>query len=145
MPSMFWNPPAIASTLPERSAGTRLNPTVTRCAESGESPPDCSIVFTYAVVEALPSTPIVLPSRSPIEWMPRSVRAMIEFSAVGTSAATATTGMCFCAAKNTSGSYDTPRSARPAATSLIGSDTSDGVCGSTSNPARANWPWSIAV
>ena len=75
--------------------------------------------------------------------MPRSVRAMIELSAVGTTAATATTGMCSWAAKNTSGSYETPRSARPAATSLLGSDTSDGVTGFTFRPAFAKKPWSI--
>ena len=41
-------------------------------------------------------------------------------------AATATTGACSCWAKNSSGSYQMPRSDLPAATSFTGSDTSEG-------------------
>ena len=91
-----------------------------------------------------PSSPIVLPFRSATLWMPSSVLAMIELSARGTSAATATTGVSFCWAKNISGSYEMPTSARPAATSLIGSLTSDGSSVCTVRPRAANIPLSIA-
>jgi hypothetical protein len=88
------------------------------------------------LVESLPSTPMLRRRRSAGEEMPSPPRAMIEFSAVGTIAATATTGARCCWAKNSSGSYEMPRSARPAATSLIGSDTCEGWRGVTSSPAR---------
>ena len=69
---------------------------------------------------------------------------MIDASAVGTTVATAATGAWCSWAKKSSGSYDTPTSARPAPTSVSASETPDGGRGVTVSPFRAKNPLSIA-
>ena len=92
----------------------------------------------------VPSTPIVLPRRSAGERIPLEPGAMIDASAVGTTVATAATGAWCSWAKKSSGSYDTPTSARPAPTSVSASETPDGGRGVTVSPFRAKNPLSIA-
>jgi hypothetical protein len=69
---------------------------------------------------------------------------MKELSGCETTAATATTGSFLAAAKNTSCSYDTARSLRPAATSLSGAAGSDGAWIETSRSAWRKRPVSRA-
>ena len=141
---MFWKTPATASTLWPRSAGTWLNLTSTSRTSPLPRPALESTVFTNAAVLWVPSTPIVFPRRSAGVAMPLWPLAMIEARAVGTTVATAATGASCSWAKNSSGSYETPRSARPAATRVIGSETPAGGRGATESPRREKSPRSMA-
>ncbi len=72
--------------------------------------------------------------------MPALGSDTIDVSGTRTSAATATTGRPLSRARSTSGSYETARSALPAASSLSGTDGSDGVRIRTSRPWSRKWP-----
>ena len=70
---------------------------------------------------------------------------MIDVSGLRTSAATDTTRSPWSRARSTSGSYDTARSTRPAATCLIGAAGSAGWRMFTFRPASANCPPACAA
>ena len=83
----------------------------------------------------MPAVATVLPRRSLTLLIPEPWSQIREVSGVGTMAATAFTGRPWSRARSTSGSYEIARSTRPAATSLIGAEGSEGTRGRTSSPA----------
>ena len=93
---------------------------------------DIATVSSSAVSLGTPAMPTVLPSRSLGVVMPRSVRAMIEFSGTGTTAPTAFTGTPLDRAISSSGAYVMTRSFLPTAACIrlvVGSLGTDGsIC-----------------
>ena len=80
--------------------------------------------------------PTERPLRSASERIAGSID-MKELSGCPITEATATTGSFLAAAKNTSCSYETAKSLRPAATSLSGAEGSEGAWIATSRPVLA--------